>query len=114
MRKLWINSIPPPYYCKTGFTFEPQQCDQEIEKCQPQTECLTCPENGLCDDQGKLICVEGYKFILGHCVEDQEINLKAEEIGNRFITILRKLKGNYICGNSEFEFLTFGRLLNDI
>ena len=47
-------------------------------------------------------------------MEDEEINLKAEEIGDRFVLILQKLKGNYICGNSEFDSLTFGRLLNDI
>lgn len=60
-----------------------------------------------------MTCNEGFKFKNGRCIEDQEINLKAEEIVSRFITILQKLKGNYICGKAEFDHLTYGILLND-
>lgn len=114
IRKLWIGSIPPPYYCQTGFNPEAVECDPETqEECKTQIECLVCPENAICDDQGQLTCNEGFKFINGYCIEDQEINLKAEEIVSHFITILKKLKGSYICGKAEFDHLTYGKLLSD-
>ena len=32
---------------------------------------------------------------------------------SHFITILKKLKGSYICGKAEFDHLTYGKLLSD-
>jgi hypothetical protein len=40
--------------------------------------------------------------------------LKAEYIVNHFINTLQVLKGSYLCGNSEFDSLKYGKLINDV
>lgn len=78
-----------------------------------QDNCLPCPQHGSCDNN-VLVCDQGFKPLNFTCVEDEEITNQARALLNKFTYILQDLKGQYICGNSEFDYMTKTKLKQDI
>lgn len=78
-----------------------------------QEDCLPCPQHGSCDNN-VLVCDQGFKPLNFTCVEDEEITNQARALLNKFSYLLRELKGQYICGNSDFDYITKAKLKEDI
>lgn len=60
------------------------------------------------------MCDQGFKPLNFTCVEDEEITNQARALLNKFSYLLRELKGQYICGNSDFDYITKAKLKEDI
>lgn len=69
-----------------------------VEECQKFKLCTPCPENGTCDDSGKLTCNVGFVQENRICVENQIVRDQAMVFLKSFENSLKTLKGDYICG----------------
>ena len=65
--------------------------------------CKTCPQNGHCDEDGKLTCNTGFvrEAKTDSCVENQRIRNQSLKILENFERQLKEQLGKYQCGKDE-------------
>jgi hypothetical protein len=80
---------------------------KEYMKCIKFKDCISCPDNGICDLTGHLTCNMGYIKQNGKCVENILVRQSALAALTDIQQDLQNIRGTYECGNAIKESFWF-------
>jgi hypothetical protein len=83
-----------------------------VHECEKFTGCLSCPQNGWCDNEGTLKCNPDFIEKLdtngvATCVENEAIKELAFEVATNLEATLHKKRGDFECGHDDSFFITY-------
>jgi len=96
VRELFSES--PTVFCPSGEGMQPQPT---LPLPPGQEMCKPCPPNGLCTQEGRLICNPGYMREGDLCVVASEVKRRGRDMLEQSIAVLQSRLGEVWCGEAD-------------